>query len=406
MTAATGFSRPAAPPERGSLALGLAAVVALNLPLGTVYAWSVFLRPLEAGLGLGRAALSFVFGLAVVAFTAGMNLAPALYRLAPAPVLVLGCSALAAAGMALAAGAAGLGQLALGYGVLFGLGGGMAYVLMLQGMNLMLDAAQAGRRGLVDGFIVGLYPLGAMIGAPVLGWALGLWGLRPTLLGLAATLAATGLLGAALMRLAGMRVAPPPATDKAPAGAAPGRGGIFRRLWLVFFLAAASGLTVLSQAAGIVQAYGGTAALALGATTAVTGGIAAARVGGGFLADRWAVPRVMAGAHALALSGSLLLLGVPGPLPCLAALLMIGTGYGIVSGSTAAAIGLYWGGGEYGRMAGRLYIAWCVAAVTLPVAAGRLFDLSGGYAVAVMLAAGGNLLGLLLALGLPARAER
>ena len=45
-----------------------------------------------------------------------------------------------------------------------------------------------------------------------------------------------------------------------------------------FFLAAAAGLMVMSQAAGIVQAYGGQTALAVGATTFITGAIAAARV--------------------------------------------------------------------------------------------------------------------------------
>ena len=35
--------------------MALAAVVALNLPLGTVYAFSVFIRPLEATLGASRA---------------------------------------------------------------------------------------------------------------------------------------------------------------------------------------------------------------------------------------------------------------------------------------------------------------------------------------------------------------
>lgn len=413
MAAAAGVPRPAAGPSpavprRRHLALALAAVVVLNLPLGTVYAFSVFLRPLEAELGLTRAALSFVFGLAVLAFTAGMNLGPLLYRLAPPPVLVLGCGAVAAGGMVLAATASGLAQLALGYGVLFGLGGGTAYVLLLQGVNLMWGAAGAGRRGLVNGFIVSLYPAGAMIGAPLFGWALGAWGLRATLGGLAATLAATGLVAALLVLAAGMRfqaAAPGQgAGEEAEAAPASGRRGVFWRLWLVFFLAAAAGLTVLSQAAGMVQAYGGGAALALFATTAITGCIAAARIGGGLLADRFAAPRVMAGAHLLALAGDAVLLGFPGPLVSVATLAMIGMGYGIISGSTAAAIGIYWGAAQYGRVAGRLYIAWCVAAVTLPVAAGHLFDLTGGYAPAVMLAAAGNLLGAAIALRLPARA--
>jgi hypothetical protein len=57
----------------------------------------------------------------------------------------------------------------------------------------------------------------------------------------------------------------------------------------------------------------------------------------------------------------------------------------------------------YGKIAGRVYIAWCVAAVTLPVLAGHLFDLTGGYRAAFMIAGGGNLLGCIVALGLPRR---
>ena len=379
--------------------MALAAVVALNLPLGTVYAFSVFIRPLEATLGASRAELSFVFGLALVCFTLGMNLAPLLYRRAATGALLAGSAAVAALGMALAALAGGVPQLALGYGVLFGLGGGVAYVVLLQGTNLMLSGS---KRGLVNGFIVSLYPAGAVIGAPLFGWALAEWGLRATLGGLAATLALAGAASALLAVAAGMRVAPP--TGSAAAPPPERRFSVFRRLWSVFFLAAAAGLTVLGQAAGMVEAYGGSKALALSAaTTAVTAFVTAARVGGGWLADRVPAPLVMAGAHALAFSAGLLLLALPGPLVAVGTLALIGTGYGLVSGSSAAAIGVYWGAAQYGRVAGRLYAAWCVAAITLPVVAGRLFDLTGGYAGAIMIAAAGNLLGIAIAAGLPRR---
>lgn len=383
---------------RRRVPLALAAVVALNLPLGTVYAFSIFIRPLEAELGLTRAALSFVFGLAIVGFTLGMNLGPLLYRAAAAPWLIAGAAALAALGMGLAATAEGMVQLALGYGALFGFGGGVAYVVLLQGMNLMLTR----RRGLVNGFIVSLYPLGAMIGVPIFGWALAAHGLRPTLGGLAATLAVAGLASTLLAAYSGMRMA-------APAGAAAARPvarqlSLFLRIWLVFFLAAAAGLTVLGQAAGMVEAYGGTKALALSATTAITGCIAAARIGGGWLADRLPAPLVMAGAHVLALLADALLVLFPGPLLAVATLSMIGIGYGLVSGSVAAAIGIYWGSEQYGRLAGRLYAAWCIAAITLPVVAGRVFDLTGGYAAVIMIAAAGNLLGVAVAGTLPRRA--
>jgi MFS transporter, OFA family, oxalate/formate antiporter len=383
--------------ERARIAQALAAVVALNLPLGTVYAFSVFLRAFESELGLSRAALSFVFGLTLICFTIGMNAGPLLYRAAPATVLVGVAGTVAACGMAVAALAGGLVQLALGYGVLFGLGGGVAYLLLLQGMNVMLTS----HRGLVNGFIVSLYPLGAMIGAPLLGLALAGTGLQATLLGLAATLALATAASALLVATSGMRMAPPEAGPATPPP--PRRWGIFARLWGIFFLAAAAGLTVLSQAAGMVEAYGGTPALALSATTVIAACIAAARIGGGWLADRFPAPRVMAVAHLLAFAGNGLLFAFPSPLLAVATLVMVGVGYGFVSGSTAAAIGDYWGPNHYGRIAGPLYVAWCLAAVTLPVLAGRLFDISGGYAGSVAIAGIGNLLGVLIALGLPRR---
>src|SRR5262245_63688766 len=104
-------------PDRPSAWRAIAAATALNLPLGSLYAFSVFLKPLETLLGLTRADLAFVFALAAAGFGVGMNVAPYVYRLAPPPVLVLGCTASSTLGIALAATAAGLPQLALGYGV-------------------------------------------------------------------------------------------------------------------------------------------------------------------------------------------------------------------------------------------------------------------------------------------------
>ena len=49
----------------------------------------------------------------------------------------------------------------------------------------------------------------------------------------------------------------------------------------------------------------------------------------------------------------------------------------------------------------RTYIAWCLTATSLPVLAGRLYDLTGGYEIAVIVAGSGNLLAVLVALTLP-----
>jgi MFS transporter, OFA family, oxalate/formate antiporter len=375
----------------------LAASTALNAPIGSLYAFSVFLQPLEALLGLTRADLAFVFALAAAAFGVGMMLAPSLYGVASTPLLVTACAVANALGLALAATAGGLAQLAIGYGVLFGIGGGAAYILVQQMVNLSVTR----RQGLVNGYIVSLLPAGAMIAAPIFGWAIRAFGVRATLGGFAVVLAITGFASAWLVAHAG--VAASAETGNVTLAEGERRRAVFWRLSIVFFLAASAGLMVLSQAAGIIAAYGGAVALAVYGTTFITATIAVARLGGGWMVDWLAIPTVAAGAHAVALAGNAALTLWPGPLVSVLSLALVGMGYGVISGVTAAAVAVYWRRALYGRMASRVYIAWSAAAIVLPVIAGRLFDLTQGYGSAVLIAAGANALGILVSLGLPRR---
>jgi OFA family oxalate/formate antiporter-like MFS transporter len=375
----------------------LLATTLVNLPMGSLYAFSIFLAPLERSLGVGRSELAIVFATATISFTIGMNIAPRLYRLASAPTLIFGYCALSAAGLGLAAVADGLTLLLLGYGVLFGVGGGAVFIVLQQGTNLMVER----RQGLVNGYVVSLYPAGAVIAAPLFGWGVRHWDVRMVMGGLGVVVAVVGVLATLLSLHARARLAEPESAATAASQAMP-PARLFWRLWFVFFLAAAAGLTVLSQAAGIIAAYGASPEIALIATMAIPAAISAARLSGGFLVDRIAVPRVMAAAHLTALSGAIALSLWPEALVSTVTLAMIGVGYGLISGSTAGAIAMYWPKTEYGRIAGLLYIGWCVAAVTLPVLAGYLFDLTGGYRVAVIVAGCGNILGAALAFFMPA----
>jgi hypothetical protein len=158
---------------------------------------------------------------------------------------------------------------------------------------------------------------------------------------------------------------------------------------------------VLSQAAGIITAYGGATALAVYGTTFIAGSIAVARLAGGWMVDWLTIPAVAAAAHVVALAGNVALTLWPGPAVAVLSLTLVGLGYGVISGLTAAAVAVYWRRALYGRMASRIYLGWCTAAIILPITAGRLFDLTQGYGVAVLIAGGGNALGILVALGLP-----
>jgi MFS family permease len=390
------------PRHRGAAALLAATVV--NLPFGTLYAFSVFLKPMEALLGATRAEMGFVFGLATVTLTVGMNVAPQLYRRLSPITLALACSLTSGLGLVLAASASGFTQFALGYGVLFGPGAGVLFIIAQQAVNQTVVQ----RRGLANGYVVSLYPLGAMLGAPVFGWSIAVFGVRPTLAGLGAVVLAACAIAAALLRAARIEMHDDTSAPQGESGHEGGRlghalGRTFYLLAAVFFLAASAGLTVLSQAAAIVQAYGGAAALAVGATTFITGAVGAARIGGGWLVDHFAAAHVGVGAHACSLAGAVLLMLNPAPLSAAFALGLIGIGYGIVSGLAAGAIAQYWHKNQFGHVAGRLYIAWCGAAIGLPVLAGALFDRTGSYASTVWVAAGINGVGMIVAGRLPAR---
>ena len=57
-------------------ALVLIAATLVTLPFGTIYAFSVLLKPMEQMIGAGRAEMTFVFSAASVCMTAGMLLGP------------------------------------------------------------------------------------------------------------------------------------------------------------------------------------------------------------------------------------------------------------------------------------------------------------------------------------------
>jgi hypothetical protein len=278
----------------------------------------------------------------------------------------------------------------------------MAYVVVQQAVN----STPIARPGLVNGYLVGLFPLGAMLAAPAFGLGLAWVGVRPTLAGLAAVVGAATFGAALLVARAGVMLARP--GRMAAPRSADTKGSLratFWKLFTVFFLAASAGLMVLSQAASMVAAFGAGRSAALFATTGITGAIAAARVGGGWLVDRFPVPLVAASAQTMALSGAIALTLLPSAGMAILALGLIGVGYGLVSGVTFGAVASYWPKEDFGRIAGRIYIAWCLAAVALPVLAGRLYDLFGGYEWAVAVAGAVNLMAVLTALTLP-RQER
>ena len=377
--------------------MALAAATIATLPLGSIYAFSVLVTPLEQLLGASRTGLASVFGISAVFFTVDANLGPRLFGRLRAPVLLFLTGTLAAAGVVLAAVAPSLSWLIFGYGLLFAIGGGMAYIVVQQCVN----AVPLARPGLVNGYLVSLFPLGAMLAAPAFGLALSWIGVRQTLASLAVIIGLTAFVAALLVARAGIVLAKSGEASITETAVEPKLRSSFWKLFTVFFLAASAGLMVLGQAAGMVAAFGASDSASVLATTGITAAIAVARLIGGWLSDRLPIPFFAAFAQSMALFAAIALTLWPSPEVAILTLGLIGVGYGLISGVTVGAVSSYWPKADFGRIAGRTYIAWCLAAIVLPVLAGRLYDLTGGYELAVIVAGGANLLAALVALSLP-----
>ena len=378
----------------------LAAAAVFNPALGSLYAWSIFLEPLEQQFGASRSEVSAVFSIAVVCFTIGMSLAPAAYRLMATPALVAVAAGLCGLGLGLAAWAPGLVPLGLGYGVLFGLGNGFGYSVMLQAVNLALPH----RRGLANGIGLGLFAAGSILFAPLFGWTVGSFGVTPTLVGMAALFAAVAVVAAAL--LAASRIGVQVAASLRMEGRNQYGPAVFWVIWVGFLLGAGAGLMAISQAAGLIVAYGGLPGLAVIGTTLVGAGNGGGRLVGGWLCDHLPIRRIVMGAHLIAATALGLLALLPSAAVAVVALALVGLSYGLLSGAYPSALGYYYGVVNYGRMLGRLITAWGIAGLSAPWLTGAIFDATGGYGLAVMLASSGAALAFLISAALPRAPEQ
>jgi OFA family oxalate/formate antiporter-like MFS transporter len=142
----------------------LAASVLIELCLGSVYAWSVFAVPLHEVHGLSMAQTQLIFGIGVASFATTMVLGGRLMdRFGPMLVTMLG-GLVYGAGYFLCSRSGGEFWLLLaGYGLLAGMGIGLAYVCPIATCMRWFPR----RRGLVTGLTVAGFGGGAILLANV-----------------------------------------------------------------------------------------------------------------------------------------------------------------------------------------------------------------------------------------------
>jgi OFA family oxalate/formate antiporter-like MFS transporter len=361
--------------------------VCMNLALGSLYAWSVFVLPLEQEFGWTRADTSWVFTIAIVSFAATFVLAGRLQDLRGPRICAAIGGTLVGLGFILSSWTASLTYLYLIFGVVVGVGNGFGYATPVPVASKWFPD----KRGLVVGLMVGGYGAGSAIIGPVANTLIDSVGWRTTFQILGVLFFAMGMVGTWLLRNppAGYQ---PPGWRPAQTGAAAQRSArdytpaemvrtrTFYALWVAYCLGATAGLMTISQLVPFAREAGLGAAAATFAITIGAVGNAGGRILSGWLSDalgRLTTLRVMLLLSAVAMPA----LFVWRAQMILFYLLVIGVYwcYGTQLSVFASTTADFYGTRNLGINYGLLFTAWGVAGILGPMIAAEVFDAFGDY---------------------------
>jgi len=372
----------------------LLGAVLMTLALGTLYAWSVFVAPLEHEFGWKRAQTSAVFTFAAVMFAASLLLAGRLQdRFGPFWISVTG-SILISLSFFLFSYTSSLYYLYFFYGVLGGVGTGFGYGTVVPVMAKWFPDK--------TGLAIGLALAGFGSGSAFFGSFANLvlfprYGWRTSCMMLSGIFLVMTMTAAFLLKNPVVRLHP---TDNISAFSTattrhqytPGevlRTPAFYLLWLGFGLGSTAGLMVISQlipfanSQGIASATLATLGLVVGAFGNVSG-----RVLSGWLSDilgRLNTLRVVLAMSCVAMPA---LYWVGAHLTALYVLIyFVYFSYGAQASVIPSTVSDFWGTRYAGTNYGSLFTAWGFAGILGPTIGGVLFDKYRNYGVAFYTAA-------------------
>jgi OFA family oxalate/formate antiporter-like MFS transporter len=368
----------------------------MNLALGTLYGWSVFVAPLEQEFGWKRADTSMVFTIAVMVFALSFVVAGRIQDKFGPLYCSLAGGILVSLGFYLCSYTTSLTYLFLCFGVIGGLGNGFGYATPIPVMAKWFPD----KRGLAVGLAVGGYGAGSAIFGPLSQLMLiPKYGLPATFQILGAIFFVMTMIGAILLKNPPAGYQPPgraAASASQSAGAShefsPGemlRTPTFYLMWVGYALGCSAGLMVISQLVPFAKSVG-VAAGALSTMTLVVGafGNASGRILSGWMSDKLGrinVLRTMIGISIIAMP-ALYAVGSNVGLLYLAVFVVYWC-YGTQLSVNGAAASDFWGTRNAGINYGMLFTAWGVAGIIGPRIGGVLYDKYHNYQAAFYAAA-------------------
>ncbi len=353
------------------------AVSLILTALGSIHAFSVFVVPLEEKFGVGRSDVSLTFSLSLVSLTLAVLIGHRIYGKLPAPWLIVGASGMAAVGLCLAALANSLPVLWIGYSLGFGAANGLVY-----GFGMQISAqANPGREGLTMGVVTACYALGAVLAPAPFEALIAMGGPSAAFFGLAGAVAVIGLVSSLIQGKSGAEYVGQ--SQGASTNVVTTRW--LALVWLGFFGAVMAGLMVVGHASSIA------AELRPGAAPWVAPALLAAcnLVGslmGGRAADMVHARVALTCVPLMSCVVLLILAGFGGPVSVLVCIGGLGFAYGATISAYPPVIAKTVGPEASALVYGRVFTAWGAAGLAGPWLAGAMFDLNGGYGLAMVLA--------------------
>ncbi len=378
------------PPEKGRWGL-VASGLVINLLLGSVYAWSVFVEPLTGYFSdeLGQAVtandilMPFSVVLAVFAITMAFS-GKIIDRYGPRDVTILG-GALTGLGWFLASFATSVPVLTIIFGLIGGMGVGIAYsVLVAVAAHWFPD-----RRGLAVGLMVLGVGFSAFFTANIAGWLIGAWGVMTTFRIFGVAIAVLTVVLALPLSFPPSGWVPLGWTPPAPG---PGEGqtceynrsvmlrsSSFYGLWACYFIGCLAGLMAIS----IAKPVGTDVGIETGLATFLVGFFAIFNGGGrpafGALTDKLTPRNTALLSFILIALASVIMWQMPMvPVYILAFAIL----WGCLGGWLAiapATTGRYFGTSDYPRCYGVVFLAFGAGAIAGPQLAGFIKTSTGSY---------------------------
>jgi MFS transporter, OFA family, oxalate/formate antiporter len=362
--------------------------ISLNLALGSLYAWSVFVLPLEREFGWNRAQTSWVYTIAIVCFAATFIIAGRLQDAKGPRICAFLGALLVGGGFALSSLTTSVTFLYVAFGVIVGVGNGFGY----SAPTPVASKWFPDRRGLAVGLMVGGYGAGSAIFGPLANTLIADYGWRATFQILGAMFFVMGLIGTVLLKN-------PPA-DAKPAtrsGAAVAkksssadlhtnemiRTPTFWALWIAYCLGTTAGQMMISQLVPFMRSVGLTPEAAAFAITIAAVGNAGGRILSGALSDslgRLTTLKVMVVGSLVVMTA----LGM-GATQIVALYALVAAGYwcyGTQLSVFASTTADFYGTRSLGMNYGALFTAWGVAGIVGPFIAARVYQATESYSYA------------------------